>query len=211
MKNEEGHSDRPNSANDSPTARRDFLADSTPADSSGSSAPVGGLVEWARDHSKDDSGSTSEHDHFDQPTKEGRLDTVSRAFAGNRTRRGVLASLTGGLLAMVGVRSGTARQSTVPVCYRHVTLDVSDLVADALLARGATEGACPEAPDAVCYQGVTLTVSDTAARYLLDLGATPGACNGDGPQGPQGPQGCQGCQGPQGIQGPQGLSRIGGL
>lgn len=213
--NDDGQPARANSASDSRSIRRDFLVDAPDDHPSASPGHDDQLIAWAQNHRPGDGGSTSNPRTLTQPAGEARFDAASRSLASGRTRRGVLASLAGGLLAAIGVRSGASAshdQSLVTVCYRDVTLTVPEPAASVLLTQGATPGACPDVSGIVCYRGITLTVSDVAARYLLELGATAGPCfdggvGEPGPQGPQGPQGSQGSQGPQGLIGMSEASR----
>lgn len=148
---------------------------------------------------------------------DGRFDSATKAFTEARTRRGMLAGLAGGVLALVGGRSATANQGEwVTVCHQNVELDVPWIVAEALLDQGACLGSCPRVPDAVCYMGVTLEVSAVATRFLLEQGATPGPCGSTGPTGPTGPSGdtgstgLTGVTGVTGVTGPTGATGLGG-
>lgn len=226
MKNEENHAGQANPVSHSPTAQRDFLKDGPLDMSSTRSKSADNLVAWARNRGLEHHNAPiNEFETLDQTASGERTGAATRGHAGSRTRRGLLASLAGGLLALAGAKSQAVAQggSTVTLCFRGVTLTVPELAADTLLAQGATRGACAtNAQETLCFRGVTLTVPEPAASALLARGATRGACQRDGAQGPQGPQGGpqgpqggpqgpqggpQGPQGPQGVQGTQGLLR----
>jgi hypothetical protein len=146
------------SEHDASAHRRDFLDEramphSVPATTGGD----GRLMDWARERG----GRAG----TDRPAAGARFDALARAVPGGPTRRGLLASLAGGVLAAVGFRRDTVtarKQPKVTLCHKGET-----------------------GPR-------TITVAAPAVEAHLAHGDTLGACPVPGPQGPQGPQGVQG-------------------